>query len=138
MILFEKKKKRGSLHRFVWEKLGEMERVVAGVTLLFRDDDLYSMEFYSSLHGIYHINLETGKSETKSWEGEKEAQEVSNLNYHYTAKLLSHEIESYYSNYIIEDVLKHIGNKELNEILITVLRKSKKFVQTDFSKWLAE
>jgi 6-phosphogluconolactonase (cycloisomerase 2 family) len=136
LILFEKKTPRGSLDRYVWEKMGEMDRSLAAITLLFKENYLYSMEFYSSLLGIFHINKETGKMETRSWEGEKEAQAISHLTYHYTAKLLSKMEDAAYSQSIIENVLKYARNEELGQLIVQAINQERKLSITDFQKWL--
>ncbi len=95
------------------------------------------MEFYSTLLGIFHINLETGKMDTRSWEGEKEAQSISHLNYHYTAKLLSKMEDGRYSQSIIENVLKYTRDDELGNLIIQIINQEKKSSISDFQKWLS-
>jgi len=121
------KKNKNGFDWFIFEERKDLDHVRAGVSFIIKENTrpLYSIEFYSSLHGITAWFRKEDKFQISRWEGEDKAKSLSDLNYHYTGEFLSSSGDDALKIKIMEDALSFFKDKILKELIETQLENPK-------------
>ncbi|MCX7999482.1 MAG: hypothetical protein N3A69_11120 [Leptospiraceae bacterium] len=121
---FEKRTSITGVDKLVYEVKGEMDKVLAAVSLFIRDSEFSSIEFYSSFYGVASVDFQKQTLLTRMWESEEVAQEVSALNYHYTGKILNGFANEEMLIKIISDCFAHITELSVKKRILEILQEN--------------
>ena len=121
------KKLKNGYEWFIFEERKDLDHVRAGLSFIIKENTrpLYSIEFYSSLHGITTWFRKEDKFQISTCEGEDKAKSLSGLNYHYTGEFLTASGNEDLKLKIMEDALSFFKDKILKELIEAQLENPK-------------
>ncbi|MCX8000412.1 MAG: hypothetical protein N3A69_15905 [Leptospiraceae bacterium] len=129
---FERRQSITGVDKLVYEVKGEMDKVLAAISLFVKDSKFSSIEFYSSFFGVASVDFRNKTLLARTWESEEVAQEVSTLNHHYTGKILNGFTNEEILKKIISDCTSQITDSNIKIQVREILKENNIFNLLDF------
>lgn len=122
-------------NRVVIRKVGELSRISSAIDLLFKEEILSYVEYYSARLGIVKINFETKHISGNTWETIEVAQSASHLNHHYTGFLLQGHLTEVAKEEILTKVIEDLDDYKFENMLLKQIPKSEflKFISLHYT-----